>query len=92
MGLDIHMIAGSRACSTSTRPTNPTITKKISPHYDDALAGRAGLPSLRAKQHAPKARPHHHRQSPGPAALEAGQRQCRSVTTGAAKECRLSGA
>jgi hypothetical protein len=26
MGLDTHMIAGSRACSTSTRPTHPTIT------------------------------------------------------------------
>jgi hypothetical protein len=26
MGLDTHMIAGSRACSTSTRPTDPTIT------------------------------------------------------------------
>jgi hypothetical protein len=37
MGLDTHMIAGSRACSTSTRPTNPTITNKTSPHYDEAL-------------------------------------------------------
>jgi hypothetical protein len=39
MGLDTHMIAGSRACSTSTRPTNPTITNKTSPHYDEALPG-----------------------------------------------------
>jgi hypothetical protein len=37
MGLDTHMIAGSRACSTSTRPTNPTITNKTSQHYDEAL-------------------------------------------------------
>jgi hypothetical protein len=26
MGFDTYMIAGSRACSTSTRPTHPTIT------------------------------------------------------------------
>jgi hypothetical protein len=41
MGLDTHMIAGSRACSTSTRPTNPTITNKTSPHYDEALFHRS---------------------------------------------------
>jgi hypothetical protein len=44
MGLDTHMIAGSRACSTSTRPTNPTITNKTSPHYDEALAELGSLP------------------------------------------------
>ena len=34
-----HMIAGSRACSTSTRSTHPTITNQTSPHYDEALWG-----------------------------------------------------
>jgi hypothetical protein len=45
MGLDTHMIAGSRACSTSTRPTNPNITNKTNPHNDEALPppGAAGL-------------------------------------------------
>jgi hypothetical protein len=38
MGFDTHMIAGSRACSTSTRPTHPTITNQTSPHYAEALA------------------------------------------------------
>jgi hypothetical protein len=37
MGLDIHMIAGSRACSTSTRPTHPNITNQTSPHFAEAL-------------------------------------------------------
>jgi hypothetical protein len=37
MGFDTHMIAGSRACSTSTRPTHPTITNETSPHYAEAL-------------------------------------------------------
>jgi len=46
IGLDTHMIAGSRACSTSTRPTNPTITNKTSPHYDEALPDDPSLPEL----------------------------------------------
>ena len=37
MGLDTHMIAGGRACSTSTQPTHPTITNETSPHYDETL-------------------------------------------------------
>jgi hypothetical protein len=37
MGLDTHMIAGSRACSTSTRAIHPTITNQTSPHYAEAL-------------------------------------------------------
>jgi len=37
MGLDTHMIAGSRACSTSTRLTHPTITNQTSPHFAEAL-------------------------------------------------------
>jgi hypothetical protein len=37
MGFDNHMIAGSRACSTSTRSTHPTITNQTSPHYAEAL-------------------------------------------------------
>jgi hypothetical protein len=43
MGFDTHMIAGSRACSTSTQPIHPTITSQTSPHYAEALPpGRAG--------------------------------------------------
>jgi hypothetical protein len=37
MGLDTHMIAGSRACSTSTRTTHPNITNQSNPHYAEAL-------------------------------------------------------
>ena len=37
MGFDTHMIAGSRACSTSTQPIRPTITSQTSPHYAEAL-------------------------------------------------------
>jgi hypothetical protein len=37
MGLDTHMIAGSRACSTSTRLTHPTITNQTTPHFAGAL-------------------------------------------------------
>jgi hypothetical protein len=36
-GFDTHMIVGSRACSTSTRPILPTITSQTSPHYAEAL-------------------------------------------------------
>jgi hypothetical protein len=31
------MIAGSRACSTSTRLTHSTITNQTSPHFAEAL-------------------------------------------------------
>ena len=37
MGFDTHMIAGSRACSTSARLILPTITSQTSPHYAEAL-------------------------------------------------------
>jgi hypothetical protein len=37
MGFDTHMIAGSRACSTSTRSSHPIITYKTSPHFAEAL-------------------------------------------------------
>jgi len=37
MGLDTHMIAGSRACSTSTRLTHPIITNETTPHFAEAL-------------------------------------------------------
>jgi dihydrofolate reductase len=40
MGLDTHMIAGCRACSTSARPTHPTITNRSSPHLAEALHRR----------------------------------------------------
>jgi hypothetical protein len=39
MGFDTHMIAGSRACSTSTQPIHPTITSQTNPHYAEALGG-----------------------------------------------------
>jgi hypothetical protein len=37
MGFDTHMIAGSRACPSSTRLTHPTITNQTSPHFAEAL-------------------------------------------------------
>jgi hypothetical protein len=37
MGFDTRMISGGRACSTSTRPTHPTITNQTSPHLAEAL-------------------------------------------------------
>jgi hypothetical protein len=37
MGFNTHMIAGGRACPTSTRLTHPTITSQTSPHYAGAL-------------------------------------------------------
>jgi hypothetical protein len=40
-GFDTYTIAGSRACSTSTRRlTHPIITNQSSPHYAEALATR----------------------------------------------------
>ena len=38
MGFDTRMIAGVRACFTSTQPITPTITSQTSPHYAEALA------------------------------------------------------
>jgi hypothetical protein len=47
MGFEIHMIAGSRACSTFTRLTHPTITKRTSPHFAETLGvGGAGAARL----------------------------------------------
>jgi hypothetical protein len=44
MGLDTHMIAGGRACFTSTRITHPTVTNDTSPHFAEALgAGGSDL-------------------------------------------------
>jgi hypothetical protein len=41
MGFDTHMIAGSRASSTSIQPIRLTITSQTNPHYAEALgAGR----------------------------------------------------
>jgi hypothetical protein len=37
MGLDTHMISGSRACSISIRLTHSTITSQPSQHYAEAL-------------------------------------------------------
>jgi hypothetical protein len=33
------IIAGGRACSTSTRLTHPVITNETSPHFAETLAG-----------------------------------------------------
>jgi hypothetical protein len=44
MGFDTHMIAGSRACSTSTRTTHPNIANQSSPDYAEALLNTWGLP------------------------------------------------
>ena len=45
MGLDTHMIAGSRACSISIRLTHSTITSQSSPHYAEALPLTLGYPT-----------------------------------------------
>jgi hypothetical protein len=37
MGFDTRMIAGGRACSTSTQLTHSTITNQMSPHLAEAL-------------------------------------------------------
>ena len=37
MGFNNHMIAGSRACPSSTRLTHPTITNQTNPHFAEAL-------------------------------------------------------
>jgi len=47
MGLDTHMIAGRRACSRPARPTQPNITNRSNPHYDETLT--APLPDGRVK-------------------------------------------
>jgi hypothetical protein len=49
MGFDTHMIAGSRACSTSTRLTHSTITNQTSPHFAEALASPCGRPDAYAR-------------------------------------------
>jgi hypothetical protein len=42
MGFDTHMIAGRRACSRPARPTQPNITNRSNPHYDETLATPGG--------------------------------------------------
>ena len=52
MGLDTHMLAGSRACSTSTLAHSLTITNQTNQHFAETLpqcrrscaAARAGSP------------------------------------------------
>jgi hypothetical protein len=44
MGFDTHMIAGSRARSTSTRPILPITPSQTSRHYAEAL----GFPPARS--------------------------------------------
>jgi hypothetical protein len=38
MGLDTHMLAGSRACSTSTLAHSLTITNQTNQHFAEACA------------------------------------------------------
>jgi hypothetical protein len=38
MGLDTHMIAGSRACSTSIPAQSPDLTNQTNQHFAEALA------------------------------------------------------
>lgn len=54
MGFDTHMIAGGRACSTSTQPIHPTTTSETSPHYAEALPQRGDSCPPR---HQPRRRP-----------------------------------
>jgi hypothetical protein len=42
MGFDTRMIAGGRACSTSTQLTHSTITNQMSPHLAEALGRGPG--------------------------------------------------
>jgi len=51
MGLDTHMIAGRRACSRPARPTQPNITNRSNPHYDETL-GDGGTTAIQAMYHA----------------------------------------
>jgi hypothetical protein len=37
MGLDTHMIAGSRACSTSIPAQSPDLTNQTNQHFAEAL-------------------------------------------------------
>jgi hypothetical protein len=46
MGLDTHMIAGSRACTISTRLTHPIITNQTTPHFAETLAATLRLTGL----------------------------------------------
>jgi hypothetical protein len=41
MGLDTHMIAGSRACSTSIPAQSPDLTNQTNQHFAEAL-GQSG--------------------------------------------------
>ncbi len=45
------MIAGGRACPSSTRLTHPTITNQTSPHFAEALPAHAGVigPAFKAE-------------------------------------------
>jgi hypothetical protein len=52
MGFDTHMIAGSRACSTITRPTRPNITNQTSPYYAEGPASLIGKKSIDASSSA----------------------------------------
>ena len=40
MGFDTHMIAGAVPALRPAQPTQPNITNRSNPHYDETLAGR----------------------------------------------------
>ena len=51
MGLDTHMLAGSRACSTSTLAHSLTITNQTNQHFAETLlSGAAQRPPISADQ------------------------------------------
>ena len=41
MGFDTHMIAGAVPALRPARPTQPNITNRSNPHYDETLGGSA---------------------------------------------------
>ena len=47
MGFDTHMIAGAVPALRPARPTQPNITNRSNPHYDETLAPAVTLPPPR---------------------------------------------
>jgi hypothetical protein len=42
MGFDTHMIAGAVPALRPARPTQPNITNRSNPHYDETMLGLPG--------------------------------------------------
>jgi hypothetical protein len=47
MGFDTHMIAGAVPALRPARPTQPNITNRSNPHYDETLAAGHGRANRR---------------------------------------------